>query len=493
MQNIKAITDTMLGNVQYRDGLWRIYAGAWASPVHSMDQGAFIGPVSIQASKDRDQRYNGVRVFYVNPSKNWQRTECFPRSNNTYKANDGAERIWKEVEIPGITNEYQAQMVAEFLLRQSRNQIMISGPVGPKWIKLGLWETVSLTWPDMGWASKTFRVMAYTIGPNGSVNIGLQEEQSGDWADLATAEYNSPSVSTLPTVNPTTPTEPLNFTVNPLSGEIEFTWDSPIIRPDKTRFQLWRSPGSLWNANSSELVWKGDTDYALVAMQGYSLYWWHVRGMVQNSNFGPFSPNTFGTFGRPYLNSDYSKSSRLYPNGEFNAPLVSDSYFVPGKLVSLGGGVKCFSCDRANGMTTGRGSITWTATPGRSSGNQSGMIQLAPTPGPLPDHPAISAGMRGTIRVSFKRVDSAQHQFFLDVYAINANVTSKNGAMAQVGSILNTYDIWPLSYFVGSWNTVVVSIDVPNTPTVTHLMMGLREYTSGSGQTRFGEWQALLG
>lgn len=490
--NCKLITDTMLGRFQFRDGQWRIYAGAWASPVHNMDESAFTGPVTIQASAPRDQRYNSVRAFFVNPSKNWQRVECFPRANATYKSADGAELISKEIELPGVTDEYRAQYISEILLRQSRNQIVISGPVGPQWQRLALWETVSFDWPDMGWVSKTFRVVGYSITPSGGVDLGLAEEQSGDWADLITVEYGSPSTSTIPATNPTAPSAPQNLTVAALMGEIEFAWDRPIITPDNTRYELWKSSGSLWNANSSELAWSGDSTHVLIPMQTYSDYWWHVRGVVANSTQGPFQPNTSGLYGRAYLDHVYTTLTRAYPNGEMNMPQMMNSCFIDQGINKSNGGVVCFSMDTTQGLGPGRGSIVWTGTPGRSSGSQSRMRPMFPRPGDSPDLPFAAPGMRGVVRFTFMRMDSGYHQFVMDLQAFNAQVTSRNGAMTQVGSIMSNYKIWPGSYLIGEWNTVVYSFDVPNTPTITHIDTGISEFTAKSGQTRIGEWQVLL-
>ena len=298
MGNCKLITDTMLGRLQYRDGLWRIYAGAWASPTHALDQSCFIGPVSIQASAPRDQRYNGVRCFFVNAVKNWQRVECYPRLNSTYATADGSESIQKQVEIPGITYEYQAQRVAEFLLRASRNQITVSGKMGPRFMKLGLWETVTFTWADMGWVSKTFRIIAYTVNPNGTVDVGLQEEQSGDWNDLLTAEYNNPSTSTIPATNPTNPSAPLNFSAELLvNGTIKFGWDQPLVYPDQTRYQLIRSIVST-DASVGSIVWEGAANKVSLEMPHPAAWYW-ARAKV-NTIVSPYAPGTSGTLVSPY-------------------------------------------------------------------------------------------------------------------------------------------------------------------------------------------------
>jgi hypothetical protein len=370
--NCKLITDTMLGRFVFRDGQWRIYAGAWTSPVHNMDQKCFVGPVSIQASSPRDQRYNTVRAFFVNPAKNWQRVECYPRVNATYKTNDGSEGIAKEIEIPGVTNEYRAQYISEILLRQSRNQIQITGPMGPQWQRLALYETVSFDWPDMGWSSKTFRVVGYSLNPNGSVDVGLAEEQSGDWTDLLTAEYNNPSTSTVPTTNPTNPSNPLNFSVFAFHGTLLFDWDPPTTKPEGTLYQLWSAPGSASLNNSGRLEWKGAADHLNLPVNNYDNRWWWVRAFIPNSIFSGVAPGSNGLFARAFLGPEHQYSNRAYPDGEMVYPTMLGSHWYAMNSA------KGMSLDTANGLTTGRGGITLTFS--GSTGISYDFVQFYPRP-----------------------------------------------------------------------------------------------------------------
>lgn len=484
MTNIKAITDTMLGRVIFRDGLWRIYAGAWASPVHAIDQTAFVGPVTIQCSSERDQRYNGVRVFFVNPAKNWQRVECYPRANATYMTNDGSERIWKEVEIPGCTDEYQAQRLGEFLLRQSRNQITISGDVGPRWMKLALWETVAMTWTDMGWSGKTFRVISYTVNPNGKVSVGLQEEQSGDWTDLATAEYNNPSISTMPTVNPTTPSAPQNFSVEALHGTLRFDWDPPDVFPDGSIYQLWTAPGSTQSSlvSSGTLMWTGLADFTELPAAVYSDASWWVRAIVPNSTLGPFTPSGSGLYGRAWLAPEHQFSNRAFPNGEFLYPTVSASYWR-----NISGASIAWSYDTTHGLSTGQGCLTLTAS-GPLYTNA--IDQLYPRKTAEIDLPRVAPRQKGTLAYAFQRVNSGNASLRLQFQVTGRVWTpgTKDYLSFPTLSIVSTmHNVG--SYSVGQWVYGSLAFTMPDSP-CTHVQATINQPDSPtSGTLRVGMMQ----
>lgn len=480
--NCKLITDTMLGRFIFRDGQWRIYAGAWNSPVHSMDQTCFVGPVSIQASSPRDQRYNTVRAFFVNPAKNWQRVECYPRVNATYKTNDGSEGIAKEIEIPGVTNEYRAQYISEILLRQSRNQIQITGPMGPKWQKLALYETVAFDWPDMGWSSKTFRVVGYSLNPNGSVDVGLVEEQSTDWADLTTSEYNNPSTSTVPSTNPTTPSAPQNFFVDALHGTLFFDWDAPSIKPDGTLYELWSAPGSSSLTNSGRLEWGGAADHINLPVDKYDSRWWWVRAIIPNSLFSGWSPGSNGLYARAYLGPEHQYSNRAYPDGEMVYPQMLSSSWLP--LI----GAQGMSLDTANGVSNGRGSVVLTFS--GNTGVTNDYVQLYRRPSLTePDYPKAGVGQKGQFVYAFMRLSSGNSalQMNFSIEAILANPGSKQiGDFSWNGytAVQTQHNIG--SYTVGNWNFGSLAFTLSNSP-ISHIRTRFTQAAAPtSGSVRIG-------
>lgn len=314
-RNVRTLVDAMMGRVVYRDGKWRIYAGAWTTPLYTLSSSDFIGPVTIRASDTREERWNGVRCFFVDRVKNYQYRECYARINDTYKTADGNERLYAQIERPLCNDEYEAQRNAEMFLRQSRNQIKVAGRLGPKWQRLALWETLSLNWPDMGWSAKTFRVIEMTIDVDGSVDVVLREEQATDWSDMAAAEYSTASTVTLPTVNPTTPDDPTNFSVTAtVNGTLLFNWDRSVIEPKGTTYKIIRSTNST-NAAVGTTIWQGLSNGAELNAPT-SRHWYWLQAQL-NSYTSAFVPNTFGIAGA--ANSvTFTPDANLIPNGDFS-------------------------------------------------------------------------------------------------------------------------------------------------------------------------------
>lgn len=212
-ENVKTFTNAMLGRCAYRDGKWRIYAGGWQTPTFTINKSDWISGLAIRFEQGKKKRFNMMRTWFVDPLREWQRVECNPRFNLTYQAADGNEQIPAETDQPLCTEEYEAQRKGEFLLRQSRNQIVVSGRLPPRMRDIALWDTGYIVMDQFGWSTKTFRCVGFESNPDGSVDATFAEEQSTDWIDLSAGEYNAASIAGLPAINSTQPGSSLAYEV----------------------------------------------------------------------------------------------------------------------------------------------------------------------------------------------------------------------------------------------------------------------------------------
>lgn len=238
--NIRMLVDAMLGRIIFRDGKWRIFAGSFQTPTYTINKSDWLeGGLSIRFEQGRARRFNRMKCWYVDPGRDWQRVECNPRFNTTYRTADGGESIDAETEQLMCTTEYEAQRKTELLLRQSRNQITVTGRLPPRFQDLALWDTVYMAFDDLGWSTKTFRCVGIDLNPDGSMDCVFSEEQSTDWSDMSSGEYNAPSTAGLPPVNS-----------NPIVVTAQF-WDR--VNPDAeftaATSNYWNWFPNSWSAN----------------------------------------------------------------------------------------------------------------------------------------------------------------------------------------------------------------------------------------------------
>lgn len=298
MDNEKLIVDSMMGKMSF-EGKWRIFAGAWrapAAPNATIEREDWVSISAIQTTAGRDSsRFNGAVCYFVDSARKWQRVECYRRSNDTYKSADAGERIWIEMDQPYTLTDYEAQRKAEFLLRQSRNGIKLTGTLPPKFMTLRTWDNVALNFEDLGWSGKTFTVSSCMPRPDGAVDVVLTEESSGDWTDLLEAEYNAPSTSPVTGSSTNPPGDPTSLVVSPQPGYLAFEIGEPDIVPLRTQYQIIASAVSS-DASVGTVAWQGDALKAIIPWTSDSPYYWFARATA-TSYFSGYQPNTNGTLG----------------------------------------------------------------------------------------------------------------------------------------------------------------------------------------------------
>lgn len=303
--NLKQIAGAMLGRLIYANGMWRMFSGGWTAPLYTINENDWVG-AGLQFTFDggRDVRFNRCRVWFVDPNQDWQRVECYPRSNATYQAADGAEWIDNQTDQPYCTVENEAQMDGEFILRASRNQVQLAANLGPRWQRLQLWDTVAVNHAMLGWVTKTFRVVQCSINIDTSVSVVLQEEQSTDWTDLATTDYNAKSKVPLPTINPTTPGQPTALGIsNNINGTLDFSIGPPVIMPLGMKYQVGHTPTAAYinSGGALTLVYDGASQNAAHVTCPTSICYYWTRAYIQTApgsyNIGPWFPNSSGVPG----------------------------------------------------------------------------------------------------------------------------------------------------------------------------------------------------
>lgn len=486
--NERKLLDAMMGRMAFTSGKWYVFAGAWQTPAAAIQKEDWLSISTIQTSAPRETgRWNGVRVYYVSPDRNWQRVECYPRENDTYKSSDAGERIWIEMEQPLCTNEYESQRKGEMLLRASRNGIKIAGRLPPKFMYLSTWDTVSVTFEELGWSSKTFRVAASTPNPDGSIELALLEEQSTDWADLVAADYDAPSTSTLPTTNPTAPSAPQNFTVTPEYGYLQFAFDQPTVIPSNTHYKLIRAVQSLATPTNT-VVWEGTSQRFIHETDPRSPYYWFVQA-IANSYQSAYTPNTFGIPAQSFIRPGQLQGAKLNPDAEFYA--ATQSYWLLTFANSYATPSYAFS--PSNGFTSTRGKLTFTMSHDAVITNAFYQIQpknLGQIPDPsfgdnifpmIPGRTLVSVcRWRRVTGVSTPIVFSLTaeaYRYFAVGSVVGGGAASISGINVQATPI-------------NEWQTSVVTLSVSNSlqnyATFVAAFDGLL-FTAGSGQVEVGE------
>jgi hypothetical protein len=364
IDNVKVLANAMLGKIIYRDGKWRMYAGSWQTPTFTIASTDWISGLSIKFEQGRQKKFNRAACWYIDRLRNYQKEKSMAVTDTSLLAQAGGEVFDSETEQILCTDEYEAQRKSRLLLRQSNNQIIITGTLPPRFQNIAIWDTGTITMETLGWSSKTFRCINFNLKPTGDIEVTFAEEQSSDWDDPAEGDYNTPTIPAFVASTPTIPTGPSTFSVgDQINGTILFQLGEPIIKPLGTLFQIIRSTSSI-DASVGTVMWEGAAKVVAMVVPT-SPHFYYAR-CIANSIVSEYTPNTFGLIARAKPTASYKFDSDLVSDpeilyssemGQYWTTIRTDIYSlslsggsVGGRIITKAGSYGFVGFDMANNL-----------------------------------------------------------------------------------------------------------------------------------------------
>ena len=181
IDNVKKIVSSMRSYFTFSGGLYTIKVEGTGSSVLSINEDMIVSGIQIQG-ETKQKRYNRVIARFDNEEKNYQPDEViYPPKDETnvgasYKyatmlSNDNDEELHFEMQLPCTTNPYQAEDLAELVLKRSRDGITVKFVATSEAQELIVGDIFQLTHSGMGFSSNNFICVGLSLQNNGNVGI----------------------------------------------------------------------------------------------------------------------------------------------------------------------------------------------------------------------------------------------------------------------------------------------------------------------------------
>ena len=222
IDNVKEFLKGCRGILNYTAGAYKVLVETTGSAAINLTEDNIIGGIQI-SSKNKNSRYNRVIVSFINPDKNYQSDEVqFPPVDETGLASadqhsnllseDGGILLEGRFDFSMITNPYQAQEMAEIILRRSRSSLDVSITADGTATDLQIGDIVNITHATPSFSAKPFRVQAMSINANSTVQLTLSEHQDSYYTFGTQQEVATIPDTTLP--NPFSIQPPASVTLD---------------------------------------------------------------------------------------------------------------------------------------------------------------------------------------------------------------------------------------------------------------------------------------
>jgi hypothetical protein len=273
IDNVRELLKGCRGYLPYTAGKYELIIETTGTASITLTEDDILGGYNL-ASPDKNNKFNRVIVSFVNPERNYQIDETqwppiddsgLPSADQheNMKTADGGYLLEGRYDFKTITSVYQAQEMAEIILRRSRESLILNINVAFNSYDSAIGDIVNITHSSLGFSAKPFRVLSLTFNEDFTIGLNLVEHQNSHytWATKTQA-------AVIPTTNLPNP-----FSVQPpasitLSDQlIQYNDGTVIVALD---IALTASPNSFVSYYQVEYKLSSATDYIIYA-QGSGL------------------------------------------------------------------------------------------------------------------------------------------------------------------------------------------------------------------------------
>lgn len=174
-QVLRKMLSAGAGTLVRVQGQYRLYGGAYTAPTDTLTASDAAGDIKVVTRGRRRELFNAIRGTFINPLADWEASEFPAVTSGTFEAEDG-QRIWRDIELPATIDPTRAQRLARIELLTAREAQAIEVPVRYAGLRWSVWQTLSVTLPDLGYTAKPMRIVGWRFAPGtGGLVMRLRE------------------------------------------------------------------------------------------------------------------------------------------------------------------------------------------------------------------------------------------------------------------------------------------------------------------------------
>ncbi len=248
IDNVRELVKGMRGYLPYVQGKYKLIIETTGTASVSLTEDDIIGGYNL-ASPSKNSKYNRVICSFINPDRNYQVDEVqYPAVDDsgyatadkhaTMKSADGGFLLEGRFDFKTITSPYQAEEMAEIILRRSRESLGLNITCGFRAYELHIGDIVNITLSSVGFTTKAFRVLSMTFNEDYTITLQLVEHQDSFYTFATKGQVASTPTTTLP--NPFSIQPPAGITLSDEMIEyadgVVLTRMNIIITPSTDKF-----------------------------------------------------------------------------------------------------------------------------------------------------------------------------------------------------------------------------------------------------------------
>ncbi|MGG5827687.1 phage tail tip protein J-related protein [Aeromonas salmonicida] len=196
---LEAMHMACAGQPTYIGGKHGIIAGAYYGPASDeIRSHQIVGDIELLPEPSSSDKINQVTGTFVDPVT-FKKTDFPAVIVKEWVEEDGGLELLEDLDLRCVTSEYQAQRLANIMLRQRRAARTLTCPLNLSGWRYRPGSSVKLYIPALGINGPEFRVVDWSFSLTSGVELTLREESPLFWADAIGQPMERPEITELPT------------------------------------------------------------------------------------------------------------------------------------------------------------------------------------------------------------------------------------------------------------------------------------------------------
>jgi len=208
IDNLRQLIKGCRGYLPYTQGKYKLIIETTGSASITLTEDNIIGGY-VLSSPNKNTKFNRVIVSYVNSARSFQVDQAqFPPIDDSslssadqhanMKTADGNILLEHRTDFPTLTSTYQAEEMAEIILRRSRESLLLKLNCDFTAYDLAIGDIVGITYSSLGFSGKDFRVLSITFNEDFTIGLTLVEHQNSHYTFASKTQVSSTPTTTLP-------------------------------------------------------------------------------------------------------------------------------------------------------------------------------------------------------------------------------------------------------------------------------------------------------
>ena len=222
LNNVQFLLSSFRGFFTYSGGKYTVKVEGTGSSAMTITEDMIISSIQV-IGENKNEKYNRVIASFPDEDNNYQTMEAiYPPIDETNVANDfkyatllasdNNQELHFNINLPSTTNFFQAEDLAELVLKRSRTGLRIQFVATSEAQELTVGDIFAITHTGMGFSSKNFLVTKVSLSVAGTVAISAVEYVASVYtyntkiqqSDAPTTFLPNPKVVNAPTITSVT-------------------------------------------------------------------------------------------------------------------------------------------------------------------------------------------------------------------------------------------------------------------------------------------------